>query len=164
MADQDVRERATEIDVRRPYEKALAGIAGRASMDSEGGAFEIAAAVGDKISSADSVQDVLDAAEGGPGDIGELAGRTFRFIGGSLRWYKSAEKFRAGGTGFYAVFDAMEKANQLTISTGATNVVFQLRRLEELGVFDNAGELSADEFTIKYRETANGTLYRIAAP
>ena len=52
--------------------------------------------------------------------------------------------------------------NEHLVSTGATNVVFQLRKLEKLGVFDEVDKVYETYFTIKSRPTGKGTLYRIA--
>lgn len=157
----------TEVAQRRPYEDALAEIAQRVEIvKQEGSGFEVAATVADKIMSARTIDDVLAAAEGGPGDLESLVGKTFRFLGGSLSWYEGSEQFREGGTGFYAVFTVRDlRGNDYTISTGATNVVFQLRKLESMGVFENDGELYPYEFTVKVRVTGSGnSLYRISAP
>lgn len=153
---------AKEVETRRPYQTALLEMKGRAELDSEGRGFDIAANVADKILTAESVEDIVAAAETGPEDIADLVGVGFRFIGQTLVYSESAEQFRDGGTGYYAVFKCVDsRGNEHTISTGAVNVVFQLKAFENKGIFDEEGELSKDLFTIKSRPTRRGTLYWI---
>lgn len=154
---------ANEVETRRPYQTALLEMKGRAELDGEGRGFEIAANVADKILTAESIEDIVAAAEEGPEDITEMVGVSFRFIGQSLTYSESAEQFREGGTGYYAIFKCMDsRGNEHTVSTGSVNVVFQLKAFENKGVFDNAGELSKDLFTIKSRPTKRGTLYWVS--
>lgn len=153
---------AAEVEQRRPYETAMLEMKGRATLDGEGRGFEIAANVADKILSATSIEDVISAAETGPEDLSDLVGTAFNMIGGTLNYAESAEQFRDGGTGFYVIFQCRDaRGTDHTVSTGAVNVVFQMKQLERLGVFDNAGELSEQLFTVKSRPTKNGTLYWI---
>lgn len=147
----------------RPYEQAARDMADMASAESVDG-FAVAADVADKILTAGTVDAVLDAAEGGPGDLADLVGKSFRFIGGQLRWMRSAEKFRSGGFGVYAVFTArLSDGTDVLVSTGAVNVVAQLRALQKpgMGVFGEDGEVSERVFSVACRETANGTLFRL---
>ena len=153
---------AKEVAEKRPYEVALQEIDGRATLDGEN-SFDIAAEVADKIMSADDLDAVMAAAEQGPEDLEEFVGSSFQFIGGSLRWSVAAEQYREGGTGYYAVFKCRTmNGNDHLVSTGATNVVFQLRKMEKLGVFDNMDQVYETYFTVKSRPTGKGTLYRIA--
>lgn len=150
----------TELETRRPFQTALLEIKGRAAMDQANG-FEIAANVADTIASATSLQEVMDAAKQGPEGVENLEGKAFRFIGSSLRWAESAEQYKEGGAGFYAIFKCIDLNDvEHTVSTGATNVIFQLRQMERLGVFDGE-EPSEQHFTIVSRPTKGGTLYRI---
>jgi len=149
-------------ETKRPYEVALQEIDGRAALD-EGDSFGIAAEVADKIMSAETLEGVIEAAEQGPEDLEFFTGTSFQFIGGSLRWSHAAEQFREGGTGYYAVFKVVDmKGTEHLVSTGATNVVFQLRKMEKLGVFDEIDVAYPTYFTVKSRPTGKGTLYRIS--
>jgi hypothetical protein len=149
-----------EVVARRPYEIALMEIKGRSSAE-ESNTFEIAVNVADKIMGADSVEGVMDAAGAGPEDLADMEGKPFRFTGYSLRFAESSEQFRGGGTGFYAIFECEDLNREThTISTGAVNVVFQLKKLEELGVFSVEGQYDR-AFTVRSKPTKNGTLYRI---
>jgi hypothetical protein len=133
---------------------------GRADID-QGNSFEIAANVADAISSAQTLEEVMMAAKRGPEDLSEFVGKSFGVVGSSLRWAESAEQFREGGVGLYAIFDFVTTDGvKHTVSTGATNVIFQLRQMERLGVFDGE-DVSQTAFTIMSRPTRNGTLYRI---
>lgn len=153
---------AAEVETRRPYETALLEMKGRANLDGEGRGFEIAANVADQILSADSIEGVIAAAETGPEDVTDLIGVSFKMLGGSLSYLESAEQFRDGGTGFYVVFKCVDsRGTEHTVSTGSVNIVFQMKQLEKLGVFDNEGELSEHLFTVKSRATKRGTLYWI---
>jgi hypothetical protein len=148
------------VESRRPYELALAEIKGRAAMDGND-SFEIASNVADKIMSADSLQGIMDAASQGPEDLSDLEGTAFYMVGESLRFAESAEQFREGGTGYYAIFRCLDlNGTEHTVSTGAVNVIFQLRAMEKQGVFD-AGIYSEHAFTVKSRPTKRGTLYRL---
>lgn len=152
-----------EVEQLRPYQLALKEIAGRATMDAVD-PFAVAADVGDKIMQAETIDDILAIPESGPGSLEELTGKMFRFIGGSLRWARSAERYREGGTGVYAFFRCIDnKKNEYSITTGATNVVFQLRALEKKGVFDGEGVIYDFDFTVKCREVSNGSLYWLGA-
>src|SRR5512146_2321016 len=88
----------------RPYQVAMVDMAESAEDLATTDAFTIASEVADKILTAADIDAVIDAAEGGPGDLTDLYGKAFKFVGGTLRWMRSAEKFRAGGFGVYAVF------------------------------------------------------------
>jgi hypothetical protein len=150
-----------EVESRRPYETALLEIKGRAELDSEGNSFDIAAKVADKIMEAGSIEAIIAAAEQGPEDLSDLVGVAFNFMG-SLSYLKSADRFSEGGTGYYVVFQCRDtKGNDHTVSTGAVNVMFQLRAFEKQGMFDNPDVLSSDVFTIKSRPTGRGELYWI---
>lgn len=150
----------TEVEVRRPYQTAMLEMKGRAELDRANG-FEIAANVADTIASATSLQEIMDAAKQGPEGLESLEGKAFQFLGSSLRWAESAEQYKEGGVGFYAIFKCVDLSGaEHTVSTGATNVVFQLRQMERLGVFDGDGP-SEQHFTIASRPTKGGTLYRI---
>ena len=149
-----------EVEVRRPHQTAMLEMKGRADMD-QANSFEIAANVADAIASAQTLEEVMEAAKRGPEDMADFVGKAFRMVGSSLRWAESSEQFRDGGVGFYAIFKCVTMDEvEHTISTGATNVVFQLRQMERLGVFDGDGQ-SAAIFTIASRPTKSGTLYRI---
>jgi hypothetical protein len=143
----------------RPYEQALAEISGRTQ---ETDAFAIASSVADRIMSATTLDEVIEAAAQGPEDLTDWVGRAFRFVGSSLTYSVAAEQYREGGAGFYAVFKCVDLNDQEhTISTGAVNVLFQLRAFEKLGVFDGDG-LFPDHFTVISRPTGRGTLFRLA--
>ena len=145
----------------RPYEKAIAEIKGQTAEGVDG--FEIASQVADKIMSATSLDEAIDAAAQGPDDLENWVGRAFRFIGGTLRYQEASEQYREGGTGYYAVFKCEDlQGDEHTVSTGAVNVVFQLKKFQELGVFDGDQPYMAKTFTVLSRPTQRGTLYRIA--
>lgn len=152
---------AKDVEERRPYQTALLELKGRVEMEqANGSAVEIATAVADRIMEAENLDEVMAIPEAGPGGLDDLVGKAFRFIGGQLRWAASAEQFRDGGTGFYAVFSVLDMNDvEHMVSTGSVNVVFQLRKMEKLGIFDNPGELTEKHFTVKTRPTANGSLY-----
>lgn len=152
----------TEVERLRPYQLALREMHGSAKLDD---GFSVAADVADKILMAETIEDILAVPESGPGSIEELQGKMFRFIGGSLRYADSAEKYREGGTGQYAFFRCIDsKGTEHAVTTGATNIVFQLKALQRKGVFDNDGEVYDYDFTVKSREVASGTLYWLGAP
>lgn len=150
-----------EVEVRRPFQTALLEMKGRAEMD-QGNSFEIAANVADAIASAETLQEIMDAAKRGPEDLADYVGRAFYVVGGSLRYSESAEQYKEGGVGMYAILDFVTTDGvKHTLSTGATNVIFQLRQMERLGVFDGEDVNETQLFTFASRPTRNGTLYRI---
>jgi hypothetical protein len=141
----------------RPWEKTVRELHGVTAPENSDG-FEVAASVADKILTAETLDDVINAVQAGPGDLTELVGKAFQFIGGTLSWHRAAEQYREGGTGFYAVFRVMLlDGEEKMISTGANNVIFQLRRMEDFGIFDNPGELTEKHFTVVPRTTGSGT-------
>lgn len=145
----------------RPYEKTLRELHG-VTQPENSNSFEVAASVADKILTAETIDDVIAAVEQGPGNLEDLVGKAFQFIGGTLSWHRSAEQYKEGGTNFYAVFRVrMLDGEEQMVSTGAVNVVFQLRKFEDLGIFDNPGQLTEKHFTIKSKATGNGTLFSI---
>lgn len=151
---------AHDVEARRPYQTAILEMAGRVEMGDVNG-FEIAANVADKITEASTLEEIMAAANSGPEGLEDIEGKAFAFLRGSLRYAKSAEQFERGGTGFYVIFDCVDLDGiRHTVSTGSVNVVFQLKAMEKLGVFDGEG-LSERMFTIKSRPTKNGTLYRL---
>lgn len=145
----------------RPWQLALRDIKDEAS---EVDGFAVAADVADKIMRADTIEDVLGIPEAGPGDITSLVGRSFRFLG-TPRYNAGAEKYKEGGTGFYVVFRVLfPDGFDALVSTGATNLIFQLKRITQLGGFGSTeAEPSEHVFTVKARDTARGTLYWLAA-
>lgn len=153
-------DKSTEVETRRPFEIAIAEMRNRADLEGTD-SFTIASNVADKIMTAETVEDVIAAANQGPGDMDALVGKAFKFTG-YLRFQHSAEQFRAGGTGEYAIFDIVDlNGSRRTYTTGATNVVFELKRLEHLGYFADEDWVSQPNFTVRSRPTANGTLYTI---
>jgi len=153
------------VEKRRPYETAILELHARAKMEADSGfGAEVATSVADRIMEAETIEAVLAIPEQGPGNLDDMVGKAFRFIGGQLHWAISAEQFREGGTGVYAVFKVLDMNDmERMVSTGAVNVVFQLRRLEKLGLFDNDGEISKQYFTVKARPVPSGTLYWLGA-
>jgi hypothetical protein len=150
----------TAIAKGRPFQLAMQELADRSELD-KGGGLEIAANVADQILTAQTVEDVIGAPAQGPGNLDDLVGKPFYFTG-YLRFLRSAEQFREGGVGVYVVFDILDmNGNKTVMSTGAVNVVFQLRQMERLGYFASEDWVSDKMFTIRSRPTANGTLYRI---
>lgn len=145
----------------RPWQLAIAEIKSEAS---EVDGFAVAQDVADKIMRAETIDDVLGIPENGPGDITDLVGRSFRFLGGP-RYSVGAEKYKEGGTGFYVVFRVLfSDGFDALISTGATNIIFQMKRLGQLGALGSTeAEPSEMVYTMKCRDTARGTLYWLAA-
>lgn len=145
----------------RPWQLAISQIKDEAT---EVDGFTVAQDVADKIMRAETIEDVLGVPENGPGDITDLVGRSFRFLGGP-RYSVGAEKYKEGGTGFYVVFRVLfGDGFDALVSTGATNIVFQLKRITQLGGFGSTeAEPSEMVYTIKSRDTARGTLYWLSA-
>ena len=125
-----------------------------------GAGFEIAARVINEIATAETIDDVFAANEGGPQSAEDLLGQPMGVY--SVRFWKSAEKFAAGTLGVYVVADYIDHANQPQMfATGAPNVVASLRRFEMLNAYQD-GKENPLWLTIKGRETGRGTLYTVA--
>lgn len=152
-----------EVAEMRPYELAVKEMAGRAEMEaSDGSAFDIASQVADKILTADSIEAVIGAVGDGPDGLENIQGKPF-FFTGLIRYAKSSEQYREGGVGVYVVFDIVDmQGEKHTVTTGAVNVVFQLRQMEKLGYFGDTDWISDRMFTVRSRITGTGnTLYRV---
>lgn len=150
----------TEVSQGRPFQLTMEELHNRSELD-KGSGIEIAANVADQILTAQSIEDVVNAPAQGPGNLDDLVGKPFYFTG-YLRFLRSAEQFREGGVGVYVVFDILDmNSTKSVVSTGAVNVVFQLRQFERLGYFADEDWISDKVFTIRSRPTANGTLYRV---
>lgn len=155
--------RQAEIDAvgnQRPFQLALTEIKGRAEADGVGRGFEVAANVADKILTAETLDDILNAPEQGPGDLSDFVGKSFRIIGGTIAWAPSSEQFREGGTGYYVQFKALDMNGQeVFVSTGSVNVVFQIKAMEKMGLFDEEGVPLDRYLTVRSRPVPSGTLY-----
>lgn len=144
----------------RPYEQALREIKGRAQAERDGGrSFDIAASVADKILTAETIDEILAIPQQGPEGLDDFVGKAFQFVG-TLSWADSAEQYREGGTGEYVVMKirTMDEIEHM-VSTGATNIVFQLKALENKGMFLSPDEVTERFFTFGARSVASGTLY-----
>jgi hypothetical protein len=151
---------ASDVATLRPYELALREIKGRVETGDNAG-FEVGAAVADKILTATDIEGVIAAVNQGPGRVEDLVGKPFKFAG-YVRYADSAEQYKEGGTGQYVIFDYIDMNNEKsTVSTGAVNVVFQIRAMEKLGYFNSDDWVSDKLFTIKPKATENGTLYSV---
>lgn len=143
----------------RPYERAIREMEGRAEIERNNG-FEIAASVADKILTAKTVEEAIAAANTSQ-SMDDLVGKPFRLTG-YLMVNKSAEQFREGGVGSYVNFSVLDmNNNRKTYGTGAVNVVFTFKRLEELGFFSSEDWVSEQMFTIKSRPTPAGQMYTV---
>ena len=150
-----------KTDENRPYTQLVNEVRNIAALDSDqGGRFEIAAQVIDLIATAADEESIFAANETGPADMEDwlnvpLTVTDFLFM-------KSAERFREGGLGVYVVLTHVtENGDTVTLTTGAANVVASARQFQRLGYGtpDNPAR-----FRIVGKETANGTLYKIARP
>lgn len=153
-----------EVQEFRPYEKALKEISGRASMEGDGKGFEIAANVADKILGATDLAGIIAAAEEGPEDLDNWLGKNIWLIPGTLHYNAAAEEYKEGGTGYYTVIDIHDiNGERHTVSTGATNIVFQLKAIENQGLLDE-GKDPLGPLTIRNRKSQKGHLYWISFP
>jgi hypothetical protein len=149
-----------EVAELRPFAQIIYGLRQVAVVD-EDAAFEIAAAVIDEIALADSIEAVFAANEKGPKDAEDFLGASLGVY--SVKFWRSAEKFRRGTLGYYVVMDYVDFNGVADmISVGASNVVASMYRFLQLGAI--TGD-KAQPFWVKIvgRETPNGTLYTVAA-
>jgi len=144
----------------RPYQEMVKHLLEMAKLDSEG-SFEIAADVIDRIALATTPEEIFAANESGPEDAEDWLNQPIGIT--SVRWWPSAEKFKKGTLGVYAVFHFQTREGKEEImSVGAPNVVATIYRLVRLDFINGV-----DPFwvVIRGRETPNGTLYTVhAAP
>jgi hypothetical protein len=144
----------------RAYELALKEIKGRVETGDNAG-FEVGASVADKILTAVDIEGIIGAVNQGPGSVEDLVGKPFKFTG-YARYANSADQYKEGGTGQYVIFDYVDlNGEKNTVSTGAVNIVFQVRAMEKLGYFNGDDWVSDKLFTVKSKPTANGTLYSV---
>lgn len=145
-----------EVAELRPFAQIIYGLRKIAVVD-EDAAFEIAAMVIDEIALADSIEAVFAANEKGPKDAEDFLEVSLGVL--NVRFWRSAEKFRKGTLGYYAVIDYVDfngKTDQ--ISVGAANIVASMYRMLELGAI--TGDVKTPLWVkIHGRDTANGTLY-----
>lgn len=120
--------------------------------------FDIASMVIDNILSATTFDEIVEANESGSLDKAEkYLNKPINITTISFR--KSAEKFRKGTLGVYAVIDGhTDDGEVITFGVGAPNVVASLRKCQTLGLISEAKPLRC---SIKSRETANGELYTL---
>lgn len=153
----------TSVESLRPYERMVKQLHGIAKLDSENGSgFEIAANVVDKILTVDAddieslIDGILSAGSDGPMKAENMEHKPF--IVREITWLKSAEQFKDGGFGVYAVVKAMGaiKMDELMFSVGATNVVAALFAMDQKGVFESE---NTPTLVIRSRPTPNGKLY-----
>lgn len=140
----------------RPWQNLQNYLAQRVVLDgTNGSAFDIASQVIDLIMNAESEDEIFAANASGPTDITDYLNVPLSFY--QLSFFRSAEKFRANGLGFYVVMDALDDTGaEIKISTGAPNIVATMRKLESLG---HINESKPYRMKIASRETANGNLY-----
>jgi hypothetical protein len=151
---------AAEVAELRPFAQIIYGLRQIAVVD-EDAAFEIAASVIDEIALADSIEAVFAANEKGPKDAEDFLEASIGVY--SVRFWRSAEKFRKGTLGYYAVLYYVDFNGKTDmISVGAPNIVASLYRLHELGAI--TGDVERPMWAkIHGRDTPNGTLYVLAA-
>lgn len=89
--------------------------------------------IASRILSAESVDDVLAAGEGGAASLDTIVGRPFEVT--DISWHRAAEKFRQNSLGVFAVVTVkmLDDGSTNVITSGGTNVLVQLYRMEELG-------------------------------
>lgn len=140
----------------RPYQNLQNYLAQRVELDgTNGSAFEIASQVIDLILNAEDEDALFAANESGPLDMERFLNRPLNFA--SLSFFKSAEKYRENGLGYYVVMDAIDdRGESVKLSTGAPNIVASMRKLESMGLIK---EDAPYRCVIASRETANGNLY-----
>jgi hypothetical protein len=151
------------VPAKRLYEEALGQIKTRTEIErGNNSGFEVAAQVADKILEADTIEGIIAATNQSAGSLEDLVGKPFKFHG-YLRFNESADQYREGGTGFFVIFDVTDmNGNTLVTTTGATNIIFQLKAMEQLGYFSDEDWQSDKLFTIRCRVTGSGnTLYRL---
>lgn len=123
----------------RPYEKMVAELQGIAKLENMSGAsFDIATQVVDKIASAQTLDDIFDAANSGLislKDTTELHNVPVEVT--EVAWRKSSEAFQENSLGVYAIIDltTLHDGESWKISTGAPNIVASLRQMEKLTGF-----------------------------
>jgi hypothetical protein len=145
-----------EIAELRPFAQIIAKLRKIAVVDEEA-AFEIAAAVIDEIALADSIEAVFAANEKGPKDAENFLEQSLGVT--SVRFWRSAEKYRKGTLGYYAVMEYVDfNGEKDMISVGAANIVASLFRLWELGAITGDAQ-NPMWVKIHGRDTPNGTLY-----
>jgi hypothetical protein len=149
-------------EVERPYQEFQRNLIQRAELESglggEASAFEIASRVVDEIATATTDTDVFAANEGGGVDLEEFL--NIPFICTNLVVRQSEEKYRKNGLGVYVQFNAVfDNGETVMLSTGATNVVASIIKLEQLGYIT-----PGNSYKIKVvgKTTAKGTLYKLA--
>jgi hypothetical protein len=121
-----------EIAERRPYEALVDRLQMNAQYDAEHfDSFEISSQIVDKITAAETLDDILDAQESGAESLKEneyLIGRPLTIA--EPRYIESDEAFRENNLGVFVVFEAYEDGTKENpqgikhiISTGAPQVV-----------------------------------------
>jgi hypothetical protein len=149
--------KATEL---RPYETLIQEIARRAELDGVS-SFDIAANVIDQISQATTFEEIVAANNSGPVDVNDYFGTPLTVT--NVRFMKSAEQFRQGGLGHYALINALtDRGDELLLSTGAPNIVAGLYHMLRVGII-RPGEKD-QRMSFQGRVTANGTLFFIDLP
>ena len=143
---------------KRPYELMQQDLDTIATLDTTD-SFEIASTVIDAIASATTPEEIFAANESGPADMADYLNSPLGIT--DVRFMRSAEKFRAGTLGYYAVVDALTPSGEkVLLSVGAPNVVSSIRQLQKIGMFESDQPFW---ITVKSRETANGNLYTVHA-
>lgn len=164
MPKPDTRgEKASEVETLRPYERMVKQLQFIAKNEAENGSgFEIAANVVDKMLSVDSddidtlIDGIIGAGKDGPLKAEDMEHKPF--LVREITWLKSAEAFKDGGYGVYAVVKAIGAVgmDELVFSVGATNVVAALFAMDQKAVFD--GDKNPT-LVIRSRPVPNGKLY-----
>lgn len=157
------KDSSSEVEIVRPHERLVSSIQGRARLESQLGqsAAEVMANVTDKIAEATNEDALFAAANDGPGKIENYVGNVLRIR--SFHYAISDAKYK-GGVGAYVIIDAItEEGEEVTLSTGATNIVTMLARAEEIGLVNPETDASW-RVRVKSRETGEGTLYTFDKP
>ena len=158
MAKEVEKTQSAEVEEMRPHQQMMRELAGMAELEA-GDSFDIAAQVIDSIAEAQTAEEIFAANESGPKSAEDYLGQRIGLL--DVRYRKSAERFRQGTLGVFAVLDAVDEGGEkILISVGAPNVVASVRRLQRLGLIDPGTPFWVK---IKGRETENGTLYTLHA-
>lgn len=151
----------TPATTKRPYEKLVQRLGGKAELDSASGepvdAFEIASQIVDKIETATSEDELFAANDSSLAGLGDYVGQPINIT--EIVFRKSEEKYAKGGLGAYVVVDFFtDNGDAFKATCGATNVVATLEKAQNLGL------ITADKpwrCKVNGKETANGTLLKI---